>query len=123
MAKEDAADFAMTLLHSATITHLMHLKTKSYSQHVALGEYYKAIVDLVDSWVEAYQGNHEIIEEYPNAKATELGSPLEYLDDLCVYVHVKRNKLPQDTMLQNIVDEIVQLLDSTVYKLKRFTQA
>ena len=124
MAKEDVADFAMTLLHSATVTHLMHLKTKSYSQHVALGAYYEGIVPLVDAFVEAYQGAYSVIEDYPDAHSAEDDDkPLDYLDDLCVYVDAKRTKLPQDTMLQNIVDEIVQLLDSTIYKIKRFTEA
>lgn len=123
MAKEDVADFAMTLLHSATVTHLMHLKTKSYSQHVALGDYYEAIVPLVDAYVEAYQGSYSVIDDYPDAHTFGDEPPLDYLDDLCVYVDAKRTKLPQDSMLQNIVDEIVQLLDSTIYKIKRFTEA
>ena len=123
MAKEDVADFAMTLLHSATVTHLMHLKTKSYSQLVALGEYYEGIVPLVDAYVEAYQGAYSVIEEYPDAHTFGDEPPLDYLDDLCVYVDAKREKLPQDSMLQNIVDEIVQLLDGTIYKIKRFTEA
>jgi hypothetical protein len=34
------------------------------------------------------------------------------------YVATKRKKLPQDSELQNIVDEIADLINSTVYKLK-----
>lgn len=121
--KDDVADFVMTLLHSATVTHLMHLKTKSYSQHVALGAYYEGIVPLVDGFAEAFQGTYSVIENYPDAHTVGDEKPVDYLDDLCVYVDAKRKKLPQDTMLQNIIDEIVQLLDSTLYKLKRFTEA
>ena len=120
--KDAAADFVVTLLHSATVTHLMHLQTKSYSKHVALGAYYEGIVDLVDSWTEAFQGNHGVIESYPDTHGIET-QPLAYMDDLCEYVEKQRKKLPQDTPLQNIVDEIAQLIDTTQYKLKRFTEA
>lgn len=37
-----AATFIVTMLHSATVAHLMHLQTKSYAAHVALGDYYDA---------------------------------------------------------------------------------
>ena len=122
MSQKAAAEFTVNLLHSATVTHLMHLQTKSYSQHVALGDYYDGIVELVDSLVEAYQGSHGVIEEYPDPHGI-YKDPLPYLDNLCNYVEEKRKSLPDDTMLQNIVDEIVQLLDTTIYKLKRFTEA
>ena len=122
MSQKAAAEFTVNLLHSATVTHLMHLQTKSYSKHVALGDYYEGIVDLVDSWVEAYQGTHGVIENYPNPHGI-YKDPLAYIDGLCSYVEEKRKSLPDDTMLQNIVDEIVQLLDTTIYKLKRFTEA
>ena len=55
MAKynESAAAFVSVLFHSATVTHFMHLQTKSFAQHMALGEYYDAIVELADKWAEA----------------------------------------------------------------------
>jgi hypothetical protein len=37
---------------------------------------------------------------------------------LSKYVEYERKKLPQDSELQNIIDEIAQLIDSTIYKLK-----
>ena len=37
-----AATFIVTMLHSGTVAHLMHLQTKSYAAHVALGDYYDA---------------------------------------------------------------------------------
>ena len=39
-------DFFLTLLHSATNTHILHLQSRSYSEHKALGEFYEEIVDL-----------------------------------------------------------------------------
>jgi hypothetical protein len=44
--------------------------------------------------------------------------PLQYLIGLIDYLKEARPKLPQDTELQNILDEIASLLDSTLYKLR-----
>ena len=41
-----------------------------------------------------------------------------HLLDASKYVEDERKRLPQDSELQNIIDEIAQLIDSTIYKLK-----
>ena len=114
---QNAATFVAVLFHSATNAHFMHLQTKCYSEHVALGAYYDTIIDLVDKWAEAYQGRYEVIADYPSdyhiAKR-----PLAYIEQIKDFVDKIRKVLPDDTQLQNIVDEIAELLDSTCYKLK-----
>lgn len=111
------ATFVSTLLHSATNTHFMHFQTESFSEHMALGTYYDEIVDLVDNWTEAYQGCYDKIKAYPDdfhlAK-----NPQKYLKSLSEFVEEIRKELPQDTQLQNIIDEIAQLIDTTLYKLR-----
>ena len=59
------ATFIATLFHSGTNAHFMHLQTDSYARHVALGDYYDEIIDLVDKYAEAFQGSYEIIKSYP----------------------------------------------------------
>lgn len=111
------AMFAATMLHSATNTHFFHWSTDSFSKHMALGTYYDEIVDLVDDLVEAYMGCYEKIESFP--KVYHLPKdPVAYMDSLKNFVDDARKDLPQETQLQNIVDEIAQLIDSTLYKLK-----
>jgi len=111
------ATFVSTLLHSATNTHFMHFQTESYAEHKALQMYYEGIVDLVDDFTEAYQGAYDKIKAYPDdfhlAK-----NPQRYLKSLCDFVEEIRKELPQDSQLQNIIDEIAQLIDSTLYQLR-----
>jgi hypothetical protein len=45
-------------------------------------------------------------------------TPQKYLKSLCDFVEEIRKELPKDTPLQNIIDEIAQLIDSTLYKLR-----
>jgi hypothetical protein len=112
--------FISTLLHSATLTHLMHFKTTSYSQHVALAAYYDAIPELVDGLVESIQGAYEqIIEPYPSMFGNGNGDdPLAYMISLRNYVRDYRGQMPQDSEIQNEIDTIATLLNQTVYKLK-----
>jgi hypothetical protein len=114
---ESAAAFVSVLFHSATVTHFMHLQTKSFAQHMALGEYYDAIVELADKWAEAYQGCYDIITGYPKDfhLATE---PVKYLTQIKDFVDDIRKDLPSESQLQNIVDEIADQIDSTLYKLR-----
>jgi hypothetical protein len=120
MSHKDTAGFILTLLHSATVTHIQHFQAKgegSYSRHKALRSYYDKVIDLIDTFTESYQGKYELIEEYPEEYDFTKDS-LDYLEYMQDYVATKRKKLPQDSELQNIVDEIAHLINSTVYKLK-----
>jgi hypothetical protein len=111
--------FVSTLLHSATITHLMHFKSKSYSEHVALAAYYDEIPELVDGLVESIQGAYEtIIEPYPSMFGTGDAGALPYMVSLRNYVRDYREQMPQDSEIQNEIDNIATLLNQTVYKLK-----
>ena len=115
--QKNAALFVSVLFHSGTNAHFMHLQTKSYSEHKALGSYYEAVIDLADRWAETYQGCYSVIDTYPSdfhiAKV-----PLTYNEKIKDFVDGIRKVLPDDSQLQNIIDEIVELLDSTCYKLK-----
>ena len=84
---------------------------------MALGTYYDEIVDLVDGLVESYQGVYGIVEDYPNVYHSPK-DPIKYFESLQRFVADARQDLPQDSELQNIIDEIADLINTTTYKLK-----
>jgi len=114
---KNVAMFAATLLHSSTNTHFFHWSTDSYSKHKALGKYYDEIIELVDDYVEAYMGCYEQIKVFPSVYH-QPKEPLQYMESLKNFVKEANNDLPQEQELINIVAEIQQLIDSTIYKLK-----
>lgn len=118
MDKQSVADFLSGLLHSVTITHIYHLQTKSYAQHIALGDYYDAVDDLTDSLIEAIQGKYGIVEGYMLDAGDMPATPLEYMISLSSFITNGRDGMPQDSEMQNIIDEICALIDSTIYKLR-----
>lgn len=120
MDNQTVGTFVSTLLHSATLTHLMHFQTPSYAQHVALQAYYEEIPELVDNLVESMQGAYEmIVQPYPSMFGNgNNDDPLSYLISLRNYVRDYRGDMPQDSEIQNDIDSIATLLNQTVYKLK-----
>tara|TARA_R110000868_G_scaffold217718_1_gene467826 strand:+ start:89 stop:466 length:378 start_codon:yes stop_codon:yes gene_type:complete len=116
---KEAAAFLLNLLHSSTNVHLMHWTTDSYSAHKTLGKFYQKIIDLADDFAEALMGKYGqlAIQDFP-ADYHAATDPIAYLEGLSDFVGESREHLPQDTELQNIVDEIAQLIDSTLFLLK-----
>jgi hypothetical protein len=111
--------FISILLSSREQAHIFHLQTPSYAQHKALQGYYEGIVDLIDTYVESYQGRYGILKGYkPSNTILEDDSTVSYFMGLQKFVDETRSQLPQDGELNNTVDEIVGLISSTVYKLK-----
>lgn len=117
---EVMANFISTLFHSRTQAHTFHLQTNSFAAHKALNDYYDGILDIIDSFVESYQGRYGILKGYkgmPDILEYDENITVKYFEALCMYVEKNRQLLPQDSYLQNQVDEIVALIESTKYKL------
>lgn len=111
-------EFILTLLHSATNTHILHWQTKSYAEHVALGEFYEAMPGLVDDLVEATQGALGEILEFPVDYYPPAKDGLTELQDLRDYFVATRSIMPGDSEIQNLLDNIGDQIDSTLYKLR-----
>lgn len=114
----DAAEFLLVLLHSATNTHLLHWQSKSYAEHQALGTFYEEIPELVDELAEAMMGKFDTTPEFPQMYMAPAATAKEELESLSEYVDEARKAMPQDSEIQNIIDEIAQLIDSTLYLLR-----
>ena len=113
-----AGTFVASMLHAATIGHIMHFQTRSFAAHVALGELYDGLIDLTDSFAETYQGCHGMITGYPATFASiPQQEPVDFVRSLKAMVSELRVDLPQMSQLQNIVDEIAALIDVALYKL------
>jgi hypothetical protein len=113
--------FVSTLFASRTQAHVFHLQTDSFAEHSALNTYYDEIVGITDGIVESYQGKYGIISGYGNIALQEFQNcegVISYFETLCMYVEKSRQILPQDTYIQNQIDEVVALINSTIYKLR-----
>lgn len=120
-AKSDPVmQFVQCLLHSVTNAHILHFQSLSYSQHMALGTYYDEVGDLVDGFVEAFQGKYGLLTKYKANYELPESDPVDYMIYLKDEVAILRRmpEFPQDSELQNEVDTIADLINSTLYKLR-----
>lgn len=122
MKHQQAGIFVSALLHSSTAAHFLHLSTKSYAEHKALGTYYNDILDLADSYAETFQGHYGIIpinayiDDFKVQKDAKV-----YVKGLLKFAQGMREELPDDSDLTNIHDEIVGLIAATLYKLENLS--
>ena len=102
------------------VTHSVHLNTRSYAKHKALGGFYGKVIDLADDLAEAYQGRHGLIGPITLHSAKKTNNVVEFLEDSLKDVEELRYKVCEkdETAIQNIIDEIIGLYLSTLYKLR-----
>ena len=114
------ADLIGHLFLARDVTHSVHLNTRSYAKHKALGGFYGKVINLADDLAEAYQGRHGLIGPITLHSAKKTNNVVEFLEDSLKDVEELRYKVCEkdETAIQNIIDEIIGLYLSTLYKLK-----
>lgn len=97
--------------------HLEHWNTKSYAQHVALGEFYDGIIDLIDGFVECYQGLYGLIGKVKLVPTTD--KLIDLLVEDSEWMDKNRCEICKDNKtLESILDTIIELYLATIYKLE-----
>lgn len=110
----------MVCFEARTAAHLAHLRTRSYAQHKALDEFYHEIIEVTDAFIEAYQGVYGLIDSYPDSDEFEdERDPLKLMKKLRAWLVEYREECCKDqSELENLYDSIIDLVDSTTYKLR-----
>jgi hypothetical protein len=113
------------LFESREMAHIYHLQVNgdmgSHAKHTALNNYYEGVLELIDSIIEAFQGQYGIVEEYDVIDTSETRSKdtIEYFNELARFIKEERKCINlEDTHLHSIIDDIVVLIYQTLYKLK-----
>jgi len=104
-------------MNSRTQAHAFHLTTSSFAEHKALQSYYEAIVPLLDAWAEAYMGKYGRMLKVTSNKRFIQDPKKARVYFRNLLTRVQAVKLPKDSYLKNIQDEITALVRSTMYQL------
>lgn len=114
------ADFLGQMFLARDVAHSVHLNTRSYAKHKALQKFYEGIVEQADGLAEAYQGRHGLIGPITLHSAKKSNNIIEFLQTSLDELEASRYDVidKSDTALHNLVDGIVELYLSTLYKLK-----
>jgi DNA-binding ferritin-like protein len=111
---------ATILFHARQQAHFWHLDTKSYAEHKALDSFYTELLDLIDSLMETYLGKGKRVDfgqirmtfnKYSHEKM------IEYFKKLARYIARAKKSMsgPNDGDISNIMDEILALINRTLY--------
>lgn len=115
----NCATFIADCLALRTATHLAHLSSKSYSEHVALGEFYTALSDLTDKYAEVCMG---LTSQVPASKwpstAPPTGTPVSMLEDFLEDITAEVEECGDRQSLLNILAGMEELTAQTLYKLR-----
>ena len=113
--KTKYAKLVSLLFNARTNTHIAHLQTTSYAQHKALNEFYDGVVALADRFAESSQGSIGIITGYTIGDLFT-GSITDYLKGQLTEILSMRSQFQEGHLVQ-IIDDVVELYTSTLYKL------
>lgn len=115
-----AAEFVGMMFLARDVAHSVHLNTRSFSKHMALNTFYDEIIDLADKFAEAYQGKYGLMGPISLLNAQKTSNIVEFLQHQVAQIEKVRYEVcdKTETALQNIIDEIVGLYLSTLYKLR-----
>jgi hypothetical protein len=115
-----AAEFIGLLFLARDVTHSVHLNTRSYSKHIALGIFYDRIIGAADDFAEAYQGRHGLIGPISLHSAKKTTNVIEFLEDSLKEIEDARYKVcdKDDSTLQQLIDNIIEVYLRTLYKLR-----
>ena len=111
---------ATILFHARQQAHFWHLETKSFAEHKALNEFYDEILTLVDRLLETYLGKGKKID-FGKIRMTfntySRDKMVEYFKKLARYIAraKKSMNIPSDGDIANIMDEILALINKTLY--------
>lgn len=104
------------MFEARQVAHNLHLKTKSFAEHEALGSFYNGLLEKIDEFVETYQGQYGILKDC-EFQVKSVDESIGYLEDCAKLFSVGRDSL-KDSHLKNLMDEVVALTYRTLYKLK-----
>lgn len=112
-----------TLQQSVVSTWRKHLRTAKYSKHMALDEFYNEMPEKVDALIEAWMGvNGKKIKSYDNILQSKNMNTLLYLKELRKIVKQGYTLMNGEAELEAKLDDIVELIDSTLYKVKELSE-
>ena len=101
--------------------HVAHWATKSFAEHMALGQFYDEAVDAIDAIVEAYQGSFGLIEV--KKLETDLEKDILYwLNKDVKWIEENREEIAGGVRaIENLIDSLSDLYLKTIYKLENLS--
>lgn len=101
-----------------------HLKSAKYGNHIALQEFYEEMPDKVDALIEAWMGAHgKKVGSFQNILSSSNLNTLKYLQELKRVCKEGYALMGENEELKGLMDDIVNQINSTLYKVKELSES
>lgn len=101
-----------------------HLKSAKYGNHIALQEFYEEMPDKVDALIEAWMGAHgKKVGSFQNILSSSNLNTLKYLQELKRVCKEGYSLMGDNDELKSLLDDIVNQINSTLYKVKELSES
>ena len=112
-----------TLQQSVVATWRKHLRTAKYAKHIALNDFYEDMPEKVDALIEAWMGaNGRKIKGFENILQSANMNTLTYLKELKKVAKQGYELMGENEELVSLLDDIMELINSTLYKVKELNE-
>lgn len=110
------------LLSARDVAHYWHLKTKSFSTHLALQDLYESLLSSTDTLAELFQGKYGVID----IPSVDMGW-FETLDEkvfikkLADWAEAAKTEVSQDSFLVSEWDNVLAAIYKAKYKMENLS--
>lgn len=113
-----------TLQMSVVATWRKHLRSAKYGKHEALDEFYKEMPEKVDALIEGWMGaNGKKVGAFQNILSSSNMNTLKYLQELKRVCKEGYSLMGENDELKGLMDDIVNQINSTLYKVKELSES
>jgi hypothetical protein len=106
------------LFAARDIAHRLHLRVRSFSQHMALGDLYEALVDAADEIAEIHQGKHGLMNLQNPIFTFSDQDPIIFIRELAQWAENTKSILPPESHIHNEWDNVISTIYRAKYKLE-----
>lgn len=115
-------DLITRVFATRNAAHLEHWRTKSFAQHMALGDFYDSIIDNIDSIVEAHQGVFDLVDVGDLPAQKKVKNIVDRLEEDLLFIGQNRQKLSNKLpAIDNLLQDLEHTYMSALYKLKNLS--
>ena len=101
------------------LAHFAHWKTNSYAAHMATGDLYDEIVELIDGIVEVYQGKFGLIQGASTNAASVPECLCKHVEQEAQWVAANKERIANKcSAIENELDTLEAAYLKVIYKLK-----
>lgn len=112
------SELASRAFQARSVAHRQHWATKSYAEHVALGNFYGDVIEAIDAVIENYQGMYGKIDQF-EVTTEPVGDITAYLSEEADWIESNLEELSAGSQsISNLIQTLISVYSKTIFLLR-----